>query len=241
MKCIISYIVQEKSRLMMSLDKSRITLNKVNEAKNWFKKSPAGTHTLLTYPDLMTLRRIYPQYAKTLLEERNEIVLILPYYETTEMVRLALSGAADTDGSSNSSYSGIDVRKYERDGSLIIMDSLKGYFPSGKQSSNDNNEDRSKGNLDFISFLDVLLKQAERRGKNGVTVLSDTGSFHHHREYGTQNLVEYEQSLPKTFVGKNLKGFCLYHQKDFERRFNQEQQASLLDCHSQNIILGNFK
>jgi hypothetical protein len=167
--------------------------------------------------------------------------LILPYYETTDMIRLALSGAADTDGSSNSSYSGIDVRKHERDGSLIIMDSLKGYFPAGKQSSNDNNEDRSKGNLDFISFLDILLKQAERRGKNGVTVLSDTGSFHHHHEYGTQKLVEYEQSLPKTFVGKNLKGFCLYHQKDFERRFNQEQQASLLDCHSQNIILGNFK
>jgi hypothetical protein len=85
-----------------------------------------------------------------------------------------------------------------------------------------------------------LFKQAERQGKNGVTVLSDLISFHH-LKYGTQKLVEYEQSLPKTYGGKNLKGFCLYHQKDFERRFSQEQQASLLDCHSQNIILGNFK
>lgn len=64
------------------------------------------------------------------------------------------------------------------------------------------------------------------------------GSFHHHNVHGTHRLVEYEQSLPKTYEG-NLKGFCLYHQKDFENRFNQEEQASLHDCHGQNVILVN--
>jgi hypothetical protein len=222
---------------MASQNRSRITLNEVSEAIDWFKKSPPETHTLMVYPDLVTLRRIYSQYTKTQLKDHNEIVLILPYYETMDTVRLALSGA-DTNGSNNFGYSGIDVSKYEKDGSLIIMDSLKGYFPPGKRSNDNNdNEDKPKGILDFISYLDVLLKQAERRGKNGVTVLSDLSSFHHHHEYGTQKLVEYEQSLPKTYGGKNLKGFCLYHQKDFERRFSQEQQASLLDSHSQNIIL----
>jgi hypothetical protein len=211
----------------------KITLNKVVEAIDWFKKSPKGIHTLVTYPDLMMLRRIYLQYVKTQLEDRNEIVLILPYYETTDTVRLALTGEGGTYNSNELEHSRTDVRKYEGDASLIIMDSLKGYFPPGKMSSSDNTKE---GNLDFISYLDVLLKQAERQGKNGVTVLSDLGSFHH-LEYGAQKLVAYEQSLPKTFEGRNLRGFCLYHQKDFERRFSEEQQASLLDCHSQNIIL----
>jgi hypothetical protein len=215
--------------------RSRITPNKIDEAIDWFKKSPKGIHTLVAYPDLMMLRRIYLQYVKTQLEDRNEIVLILPYYETTDNVRLVLSGQVDTYNSNKFEYSRIDVRKYERDASLIIMDSLKGYFPPRKWSSDDNIKD---GNLDFISYLDVLLKQAERQQKNGVTVLSDLGSFHH-LEYGTRKLVAYEQSLPKTYGGMNLKGFCLYHQRDFERRFSEQQRASLLDCHSQNIILTN--
>jgi hypothetical protein len=59
----------------------------------------------------LTLRAIYSQYTKILLEERNEIVLILPYYETTDMVRLVLSGANIYYNNSNNpfGYSGIDV------------------------------------------------------------------------------------------------------------------------------------
>jgi hypothetical protein len=88
------------------------------------------------------------------------------------------------------------------------MDSLKGYFPSEEQNSY---HDNNKWGLDFISFVDVLLKQAERRRKNGLTVLSDLGSFHHHHHHhnhGNQKLIEYEKSLPKKYDGMNLKGYC---------------------------------
>jgi hypothetical protein len=88
-----------------------------------------------------------------------------------------------------------------------------------------------------MSYLRILLKQAERQGKNGVTVLSDLGSFYHYNSCGNQKLIEYEGSLPKKYDGMNLKGFCLYHQKDFERQFSQEQQTLLLSSHSKNIIL----
>jgi hypothetical protein len=67
------------------------------------------------------LRGIYLQYVKTQLEDRNEIVLILPYYETTDTVRLALSGEVDTYISNNFRYSRTDVSKHERDASLIII------------------------------------------------------------------------------------------------------------------------
>jgi hypothetical protein len=221
-------------------NKPKIHPGQVSKALDSLRKSPPGTHCLVVYPDLMTLRGIYSHYTKTQLEDSNQMVLILPYYETTDMVRLALSGrdAYDDNGNNPFGYSGMDTSKHEKDGSLIIMDSLKGYFPS-KQSSHHEYDDNPKAGLDFMSFLDILLKQADRRGKDGVAVLSDLGSFYHHHIYGKQKLVEYERSLPKKFDGKNLKGFCLYHQRDYERYFTQEQQGSLLAYHSQNIISEN--
>ena len=83
----------------------------------------------------MTLRAVYSQYTKIQLEDNNQIVLILPYYETTDMVRLALSGRNvydDKNGNNSFDYSGIEVEKYEKEGSLLIMDSLKGYFLQNK-------------------------------------------------------------------------------------------------------------
>jgi hypothetical protein len=206
------------------------------------KESLPGSHCLMVFPDLMTLRGVYSHYTKMQLEDRNEIVLILPYYETTGMVRFTLSGETiyNENGNNPYGYSGIDVNKYEKEGSLIIMDSLKGYFYSKGKSGFHINNDSPKGDLNLMSYLEILLKQAERQKKNGVTVLSDMGSFYHHNNRdGNLKLIEYECSLPEKFNARKLKGFCLYHQKDFEKRFSQKQQAELLDCHSRNIIVEN--
>ena len=146
-ECIISYIVQENSLPKMVLVGSKTTSKGVKDTVYHIQESSMGTHALMVYPDLMTLRRIYVQYAKKLLEDSNEIVLILPYYETTDMVRLALYGGINTNGDNNFEYSEIDVRKYERDGSLIIMDSLKGYFPPEKRDNNNKH-----GNSGVISI-----------------------------------------------------------------------------------------
>jgi hypothetical protein len=40
-----------------------------------------GAHYVLIYDDLTTFRQIYLYYAKLQLEENNELVLLLPYYE----------------------------------------------------------------------------------------------------------------------------------------------------------------
>jgi hypothetical protein len=68
-----------------------------------------------------------------------------------------------------------------------------------------------KWGLEFMSFLDILLKHAKRRRKNGVTVLSDLGSILSLLYLGNQKLIKYQKSLPKKYTGMNLKGFCLYH------------------------------
>jgi hypothetical protein len=63
-----------------------------------------GSHLLIEYPDLQTLREMYSHYTKFALYDGNEVVVILPFYETTDTVRQVLS----EDSAS------IDVRKYEK-------------------------------------------------------------------------------------------------------------------------------
>jgi hypothetical protein len=173
------------------------------------------------------------------LKDNNEIVLILPYYETTNNVRKTLSnsdfvnrGEAAISDSNNSNGSRIiDVRKYEKEGSLMIVDSVKGYFGS---DSNYEGKDR------LMSFFKQLVKKAESLGKNGVSVIADLGSFYHYQSNNaTEKLFEHELSLPSKYEGMKFKGFCAYHKADFERRFTEEQKQKLLDHHSKALMIAN--
>jgi hypothetical protein len=175
-----------------------------------------GVHYLVIYPDMITLRRIYSYYAKMQLEDNNEIVLILPYYETTEMVRNVLSGEDKYNQGST-----IDVRKYEKEGSLMIIDSVKAYFRS---------------DTDLMSFIGSLSKQAQNSGKSGVSVIADLASFYFHN--GVDKLIEYEMSLPTKYDDNmKLKGYCLYHQEDFDRRLTKQQKQKLLEHHGKNLMI----
>jgi hypothetical protein len=226
--------------------KAKSNLRGVNEALDALKQSQSGSHCLMVYPDLITLRAIYSNYAKIQLEDNNEIVLILPYYETTDMVRLVLSGASTNDDNVNRNvgrFSGINVEKYEREGSLIIRDSLKANVdPYGEQQGdeyNENTNDKSK-NMSLMTFLSVLVRHIAKRQKDGITILLDMGLFYHGlSDHQIQRLEKFEATIPKKYENMNLKVFCLYHQRDFERRFNQEKQAIVLDYHSRNIMLIN--
>jgi hypothetical protein len=109
---------------------------------------------------MITLRQIYSGYIKDQLED-NEIVLIIPYYETDEMVRSVLSGEShNTIGGSI-----IDVREYEKEGSLIIIDSVKAYFGSDTV---------------LMSFADKLAKEAQSSGKKGISIVADLASFYYY-------------------------------------------------------------
>jgi MEDS: MEthanogen/methylotroph, DcmR Sensory domain len=178
--------------------------------------SEYDVHCLVVYPDMNTLRRIYSYYTKMQLEDNNEIVLIVPYYETTEMVRSVLSGE-----NKNNQSNIIDVRKYEKQGSLMIIDSVKAYFHSDK---------------DLMSFLARLAKQAQFSGKNGISVIADLASFYYNDQ--SDKLIEYEMSLPTKYDDNmKLKGFCFYHQVDFDRRLTEQQKQTLLEHHGKNLMV----
>src|SRR3712207_7809451 len=86
-----------------------------NDILKQLRQAEYGAHYIIVYYDMMTLRQIYTGYIKSQLEYNNELVLILPYYETTETVRSVLSENHISNGGNI-----IDVRKYEKEGSLII-------------------------------------------------------------------------------------------------------------------------
>jgi hypothetical protein len=93
-----------------------------NRALSQINQAEYGAHYILIYPDLFTLRELYSNYIQKQIEENNEMILINPFYETTDSVRQILS------------KKGVNVSKYEREKVLVIIDSLKEYFGCKKSS-----------------------------------------------------------------------------------------------------------
>ena len=116
-----------------------------------------GEHNIIIYPDNHTLRNIYSGYCKSLFEnnynnngdggsyEDNEMVLLIPNYETVQGVKYTLEKRA-----------GINVQKHERNGSLAIVDSYKAYSSYHSSNNNDNNT-----MYNITSIVGFLLKEAE--------------------------------------------------------------------------------
>jgi hypothetical protein len=168
-----------------------------------------GAHYIIVYPDIMTLREIYSGYIKSQIEDNKEIVLILSYYETADNLRNFLLPNDESYG---------DLEKYEREGSLVIIDSVKGFF-----------------DFDHASYVKNLLKKAESLGKDGISVLADAGAFYHYSQL--EELVKHELSMPSKF-DINMKRFCAFNKQDFDR-LTEVQKQKLLDHHEKDLIAVN--
>ena len=191
-----------------------ITNYHVEEAIHQINQAEYGAHYIIIYPDLDILRELYSNYTYKQLKENNEIVLINPFYETTDSVRQVLF---EKDNPM------LDVSKYEKKGALIIADSLKEYL--GEQPH---------------MHLKESLTNYTNLGKNGLSVLADLGAYSHICKY--DDLVDYELSLPARYNdnGIALKGFCLYHQKDFDN-FSDAQKQKLIEHHGKALRIVEAK
>jgi MEDS: MEthanogen/methylotroph, DcmR Sensory domain len=193
----------------MANDRENILRGHAVEISEELRKSTMGTHALLLYPDLLTLRELYSFYTRSALSD-NEIVLILPFLETADTVRRMLS-----EDSAN-----IDVRKHEKEQSLLIIDSLKGYF--GLQEG-------------LMPFLIQTANFAKKSGKRILSVLSDMGSFFYYDK--KDDLLQYEMALPSKYENINLKGFCTYHLRDLDNRLSEKERRVLIKHHGKTLIL----
>ena len=119
------------------------------------------------------------------------------------------------------SSANINVRKYEKEQLLLIVDSLKGYFGS-------------PGGL--MPFLSQTVEYASKLGKNGLSVLGDMGSFFYYNK--KDGLLDYEITLSSKYKDMNyMKGFCMYNGHDFDKRFNEEERQRLLVHHVKTLKL----
>jgi hypothetical protein len=173
------------------------------------RQADYGAHYIIVYPNIMTLREIYSNYIRYQIEDKKEIVLVLSYYETVDNLMNFLS---QTDEISS------DLKRYEREGSLIIIDSVKGFF-----------------DFDHPSYVKSLLKQAESLGKSGISVIADAGAFYHYSK--GEELIKHELSMPSKF-DINLKRFCVFHKQDFDRLTEVKKQR-LLEHHEKDLIAVN--
>ncbi|MFL6355180.1 MAG: hypothetical protein ACJ71C_01295, partial [Nitrososphaeraceae archaeon] len=153
-----------------------------------------------------TLRELYSNYVHKQIKENNEIVLINPFYETTDSVRQVLSEKFNDDIS--------NVSRYEKEKSLMIADALEEYL--GDQP---------------LIYVKKGLANYAKVGKKGLSVLADLGAYCHRSK--DDELVNYELSLP-TKYDVQMKGFCLYHQKDFDE-FSDEQKQKLIEHHGKAL------
>lgn len=170
------------------------------------KRADYGDHNLLVYPHLTVLRDIYSRYSKSLLENSKESIILLPTYENAGSVRHTLT------------QNGFDVSKFEENGSLLILDSVKGYFGL---------------NSDFLSTIEMLAKRADSEKKDGCSIISDMGSFNLLGK--EQKLLEYETSLPLRFNSIECRAFCCYHQANFDR-LSESEKKQLFEHHYRNLI-----
>jgi len=166
---------------------------------------------------MITLREFWSFYVKKGIEEKNELVCLAPFYDTIESVRNTLSVG----------HIPIDIQKHETDEkSLKIVDSLEKYL------------DKTADTFDIDYLLKAvrdLVECGKKLKKNGVSFLGDSGAFLFKNQI--QSLLDYESSLPTEF-DINLKGICLYHQKDFDR-LSVNQKANIIKHHKIAIKIKN--
>src|SRR5215211_2313989 len=104
----------------------------VKEILNSLLNTPIGIHQIVVYPNIEVLRETYFYYIKILLEDNNEMIVFLPYYESSDSVKRILSSFPtksneddNNEKGNNQKNSSIDVKRYTYNGSLVIIESQK--------------------------------------------------------------------------------------------------------------------
>jgi hypothetical protein len=164
-------------------------------------------HNILIYPNLNSFREIYTHLAKARIENDNNLVLLLPHYETSRSVE--------------QSFMELDIRARDliEKGMLEIIDSHHAFFDP-EQS--------------FLQVVEATTKAAIRNGKSGVTAIADMGSFFHRQ--AIDSLVGHECRIPAVIDKAKFSILCCYHQGDFGK-LTKQQEGRLCENHYRNLSI----
>lgn len=178
---------------------------------NTMKSSNYGDHNLVIYPCLGQFEEFYVECCKDSILERNEIFILVTYYQQVSAVRKKMH------------FAGIDAARYENDGTLVILDSEKAYQPNLEESEK----------YDISILTSMMRKQVRAGHKKGITLLSDLGTFILSNRIA--DLLSYELSIPVRFDSK-VRPFCFYHKDDFNV-LQDEERKKICGHHLNNLIV----
>ena len=180
----------------------------------FIKNSNYADHNLVIYPRLEQFEEFYIECCKDSILDRNGTFVLATHYQHVSSVRKKIDLLA-----------GIDTARYEKDGTLVILDSEMAYQPSVEQN----------GRYNIIVILtSLLMKLAEEGDKKGITVLSDLGTFFLKKRMA--DLISHELSVLSRIDANNIRSFCCYHKDDFSV-LQEKQRKRILQHHSNNLIL----
>ena len=186
------------------VDKDSI-LEDVLEAQTTYSK-----HSLILYSDLADFRYLYLNCIKRSLQSLNEIVLMLPYYH------------AVTDINNNLRNTGIDVDKYKKEGSIVIVQSKKAYYSLSQEF------------VGVMIMTKMLLRRVDKLGKAGITIISDMGLFFNPNKF--EDLIKCETELLSSINDIKAKVLCCYNRSDFDMLIEHTMQEDLLRAHDNKVI-----
>ena len=201
----------------------------LKETLNSLFETQPGTHIIVVYPHVNSLKQICAHYIQRQLTN-SEIVMILSYYKSVEGIKKYLQDFENDGGQM------IDVDKHLREGSLLIGGSNETFFYHQNETQLDNKDENKGQNKNIVSLMKILKHHSEKLGKDKMTILVDHGCFFNAVK-GVEHLLSYERSVPQVFKNLKLKQFCLYHQQDFEKHFSTAEKVELLDRHGRTVLL----
>jgi len=169
-----------------------------------------SNHSLILYSDPADFRYLYLNYIKRSLQSLNEIVLMLPYYD------------AETDIISNLENTGIDINKYKKEGSIVIVQSKKAHYGLNQEF------------VGVMIMVKMLLSRLDKLQKAGISIISDTGLFFHTNKL--EDLIKSEAELLSSINDIRVKVLCFYNKSDFDMLTEHRIQEQLFKAHDNKVI-----
>ncbi len=163
-----------------------------------------GEHNIVIYPDLDSFREIYTHVTEARIKNYNDLVMLLPHYETIKSVQQSL---LELD---------VDIREPAIRTSLDIIDSQHAFFDPEQ---------------DFLGIVAAGVNSAKRNGKSGFIVIADMGSFFHRGSI--EQMISHEcKIIPPKRQQDSMQFtlFCCYHIKDFQK-LTKEQEQRMCENH----------
>jgi hypothetical protein len=161
--------------------------------------------------DVVTLNNVYLEYGKNALETLNEMILILPFYQSVSNLFHSFKNID------------VDVEKYKLQGLLVIVIAKKGYFNLTNEL------------VDITIMIKMLLQRSNKLCKSGLTVFSDMGLFFHHNRL--DELLKHETRLfmsSSWITNSKMKIFCCDNVSDLNLLTDNQKQDLL--AHHYRVI-----